>query len=400
MESIYYVMAWACHRRCKHCYEERFRPYVRGALDAVVREARENYPRIVDHFPERMTYLDTTEASDADGRHPEKTGRIVLSGGESLLDAVRESVTYPVIERLVARYAGKGGVKIVVQTTGDLLNERIVDELLERGIYMISVASVDDFHVGLEGEAKQRAFMDRLTALFESRGMRASGLSATTRNWHEEQGPLYGFFGATPDSWIGKLWPRGRAWTNSLPRSTLADNFCNRWSGGLNFLRHRYNGSEVSVEPDGSLYPCCVKTARPLGNLVDEPLIEILDSLVGVPAFEAITAGHPERMGYAQGWDEARFNAESRTTLPDGTAYENLCIGCDRFHEQLLGPVLEEARARRYAARGISLPAARKHVPPVPSTVRSAVEVQPVSGPSRTVAETAAGPLRTVGVRT
>jgi hypothetical protein len=34
MESIYYVMAWACHRKCRHCYEDRFRPYVRGELEA------------------------------------------------------------------------------------------------------------------------------------------------------------------------------------------------------------------------------------------------------------------------------------------------------------------------------------------------------------------------------
>jgi len=358
MESIYYVMAWACHRRCKHCYEQRFRPYVRGALDAVVAEAERNFPRIIDHFPERMRYIDLADVPDATGQYPHKTGRVVLSGGESLLDAVRESVTYPVIERLQRRYAGQGGVKVVVQTTGDLLTDRIVGELLERGTYMISVASIDDFHVGLEGEAKQRAFMDRLSEMFQRHGMRASGLAATTRNWHEEQGPLYSFFGATPDSWIGKLWPRGRAWQNNLPRATLADNFCNRWSGGLNFLRHAYNGSEVSVEPDGSVYPCCVKTALPLGNLCDEPLIGILDSLTGVPAYEAITMGHPERMGLAHGWDEERFNAASRTTLPDGRAYQNLCIGCDRFHEQVLGPVLAEARARRDAARGISTPAA------------------------------------------
>ena len=37
-----------------------------------------------------------------DGTFPEKTGRIILSGGESLLDAVRERVTYKVIERLRA----------------------------------------------------------------------------------------------------------------------------------------------------------------------------------------------------------------------------------------------------------------------------------------------------------
>ena len=355
MESIYYVMAWACHRRCKHCYEERFKPYVRGALTDVVQQAVRNFPLIIDNFPEHMRYIDLADQA-ADGSYPEKVGRVVLSGGESLMDPVREAVTYPVIERLRARYADQGGVKIIVQTTGDLLNDKIVGELLERGTYMISVASVDDFHVGLEGEDKQRVFMDKLSALFQRHGMRQSGLSATTRNWHEEAGPVYSFFGATPDSWIGKLWPRGRAWKNSLPRSTLADNFCNRWSGGLNFLRHRYNGSEVSVEPDGSLYPCCVKTKLPLGSLLDESLIDILDSLVGVPAFEAITMGHPERMGLEAGWDEARFNAESATTLPDGTPYQNLCIGCDRFHEQVLGPVLAQARTRRLAARGVTEP--------------------------------------------
>jgi Iron-sulfur cluster-binding domain len=366
MESIYYVMAWACHRRCKHCYEDRFRPYVRGALDSVVQEAAHNFARIVDHFPERMVYTDLSQPLP-DGSYPEKTGRVILSGGEALLDAVRETVTYPVIERLKAKYAHNGGVKVVVQTTGDLLTPRILDELLQRGVYMVSVASVDDFHVGLEGPAKQQAFVAKLTAMFDAAGMKPSGLQATTRNWHEEDGPLYSFFGATPDSWIGKLWPRGRAWTNNLPRSTLADNFCNRWSGGLNFLRHGYNGSEVSVEPDGGVYPCCVKTGLPLGNLVQEPLIDILDSLAGVPAYEAINAGQPQRMGITMGWDEARFNAASRTTLPDGTAYQNLCIGCDRFHAELLGPVLEQARAKRWAARGLPAPALAPKAQPQPA---------------------------------
>jgi len=178
--------------------------------------------------------------------------------------------------------------------------------------------------------------------------------SATTRTWHEEDGPLYSFFGATPDAWIGKLWPRGRAWQNGLSTATLADNFCNRWSGGLGFLRHAYNGSEVSIEPDGSVYPCCVKTRLPIGNLLEDPLIDILDSLVGEPAYEAITMGHPERMGLAYGWSEARFIERSATTMPTGRPYRNLCIGCDRFHEDVLGPVLEAARERRRAKRAAS----------------------------------------------
>ena len=353
MESIYYVMAWACHRKCRHCYEERFRPYVRGALDAVIVEAERNFPRIIDNLPPRLTYQDL-ESPQADGTLAEKTGRIILSGGESLLDPLRERITYKVIERLRAKYAGEGGVKIVVQTTGDLVTDRIVDDLLARGVWMISAAGVDDFHVGLEGEERQQRFIEKLTALFERHGMRASGLSATTRNWHEEPGPLFSFFGATPDSWIGKLWPRGRAWKNDLSSATLADNFCNRWSGGLNFLRHQYNGSEVSIEPDGSVYPCCIKTKLPIGNLLEDNLIDILDSLSSVPAYEAITMGHPERMGLSHGWSEADFIAKSRTLTPAGKIYQNLCIGCDRFHEQILGPVLEEARQRRHAKRRAS----------------------------------------------
>jgi sulfatase maturation enzyme AslB (radical SAM superfamily) len=192
---------------------------------------------------------------------------VILSGGEALLDPLRAEVTYKVVERLGAKYAGRGGVKIVVQTTGDLLDERIVADLLERDVYMISVAGVDDYHVGMEGADKQRRFVDGLTRLFEAAGMQRSGLAHTKRQWHEAEGPLFNFFGATDDSWIGKLWPRGRAWTNSLSRATLADNFCDRWSGGLNFLRHRYSGSEVSVEPTGEVYPCCIKTRRPIGNL-------------------------------------------------------------------------------------------------------------------------------------
>jgi MoaA/NifB/PqqE/SkfB family radical SAM enzyme len=339
MESIYYVAAWACHRRCRHCYEDRFRPYVHGELAAVVREARYNMPRIVDHLPERMIYLDRRDAHP-DGSLPEKQGRIILSGGEFLLDALRDELSYPLIERLAARYRDAGGVQVVVQTTGDLLTDEIVDALLERGVYMISVASVDDYHVGLEGAEKQRAFVEQLTRMFERHGMReATGFDGP--------GPVHHFFGAQPGSWIGKLWPRGRAWQNGLSTASLEDNFCNRWSGGLGFLEHRYEGSEVSIEPDGNVYPCCVKTKLPIGNLVHERLIDILDSLRGDPVYEAINAGHPERMGAADGWDEARFLDESRTTTPQGQLYQNLCIGCDRFHEKVLAPRIAAAKEGR-----------------------------------------------------
>jgi hypothetical protein len=185
--------------------------------------------------------------------------------------------------------------------------------------------------------------------------MRPSGVSSQTRKWHEEDGPLYSFFGATPESWIGKIWPRGRGWTNDLSTATLEDNFCNRWSGGLGFLEHKYNGSEVSVEPDGSVYPCCVKTKLPIGNLLEDDMIEILESLADEPAYRAINSGAPERMGLAHGWSETQFLERSNTQTPGGKPYQNLCIGCDAFHREVLGPVLDGARERRRAAKRLAL---------------------------------------------
>ncbi len=356
MESIYYVVCWACHRKCKHCYEDRFRPYVRDALEGVIREAEQNAPRIVDHLPERMTYLDIDDPLP-NGKLAEKTGRIILSGGEVLLDGVRQRVTYPTMRRLKARYQGKGGIKIIVQTTGDMLDEALVDDLLEAGAGLISIAGIDDYHVGMEGPENQQRAIDRLTRIFEARGMVTADVATAERKWHEDRGwlederPQYHFFGATEDSWIGKLWPRGRAWANGLSTATLADNFCNRWAGGLNFLRHRYSGSEVSIDPSGDVFPCCIKTKTPIGNLTQENLIAILDSLVGDPAIEAIAMGHPERMGIQDGWSVEHFIEQSKTTTPKGDAYQNLCIGCDRFHEQVLSKRIAEITERRRAQR-------------------------------------------------
>jgi len=346
MESLYYVVSYVCHRRCKHCYEDRFRPYTGSALAEQLAQARADVPRIIDHLPERMTYRDL-EAPLEDGTLPERVGRIILAGGEVLVEPVRHEITYPILERLTARYRERGGVRLIVQTTGDLVTERIVEELLARGVWMISVAGLDDYHVGLEGDEAKARLVDKLTAIFTRLGMRRSGAQAPVRTWSQEDGPVYGFFGATPESWIGKLWPRGRAFQNGLSRATLADNFCNRWSGGLGFLQHGYSGSEVAIDPAGDVYPCCLKTRRPLGNLREEPLIAILDSLIGDPVFEAITTGHPERMGLAHGWSVDEFLRRSRTETPGGLPYANLCIGCDRFFEEVLGPRLDELRRKR-----------------------------------------------------
>lgn len=349
LESIYYVISWLCHRECPHCYEERFHPYQGTELETVTSEARGNFERIIDHFPESMLYKVPDETLP-DGTENIRVGRIILSGGEVLLPQIRESVLYPSVERIMNKYRPTGGVNIVIQTTGDLITSKIVAELVERGVWMISVSGMDDYHEGMT-EERRNQLTDKATEMFEKAGMRRSGLEAGECKWTEEKGPVFSFFGATSDAWIGKIWPRGRAWNNDLSSATLEDNFCNAWSGGLNFLKLGYAGSEVSVEPNGNVYPCCMKTKFPIGSLIEEPLTDILRALSGNPVFEAISMGHPERMGIQQGWSEEHFFEKSKTITPGGHPYQNLCIGCDRFHEEVLGPVLAELRRDRLAKR-------------------------------------------------
>jgi hypothetical protein len=174
MESIYYVMSWLCHRTCPHCYEDRFRPYYGGDLERVAGQALANFERIIGNFPERMTYLDP-ECPLAGGGFAEGRGRVILAGGEVLLDAVREPVLYPGLEMLHERYRGTGGVELIVQTTGDLVTTGIIEELCERGVSVISISGIDAYHAGLEQAASQNALVSKLTAMFQAAGLRGEG---------------------------------------------------------------------------------------------------------------------------------------------------------------------------------------------------------------------------------
>ena len=182
MQSIYWVRSWACHRKCPHCYDNRFRPYVRDALRAVVGEGQAAWPRVLANLPDRMRWVDTKDCT--------QPTTLILAGGELLIDGVREELFYPVL----------AGVR---------------------------------------------------------------------------------------DRWG----PRGRAGANGLLHADYETNFCARWSGAKSLLEYGHAGSEVAIEPDGSLYPCRLKTQALLGNLTKEWLTDILDDLATEPAIIAIKRG-------------------------------------------------------------------------------------------------------------
>src|SRR5205085_12406859 len=117
-----------------------------------------------------------------------------------------------------------------MQTTGDVLEPAFIDAMLARGVGTIAVASMDDYHVGLEGDRKL-ALMDEVRAMMAPFRIREVdlGIARDPRlkpRVREDQGtgPCFLFFGAQPELWIGELWPRGRAWQNRLSQATYATN--------------------------------------------------------------------------------------------------------------------------------------------------------------------------------
>jgi hypothetical protein len=58
------------------------------------------------------------------------------------------------------RYRDAGGVELIVQTTGDVPTPRIVRELLDLNVNIISVSGIDAFHTGLETASAREALTE------------------------------------------------------------------------------------------------------------------------------------------------------------------------------------------------------------------------------------------------
>jgi hypothetical protein len=195
MESIYWVLTWACHRKCVHCYDDRFRPYVRDELKAVIGEGQAAWPKVIENLPRQMAFEDPKDATK------QKIGRIILAGGEVLHKPVREALFYPVLEALQKRYT-PAQAKISIQTTGDILTAKMIKEMLERGVHTIAISGMDDYHVGMEGD-KRLPLMAKIRAMMAKAGVSEISLAGKRMDgvrvdFTQEDGPYFLFFGAQP----------------------------------------------------------------------------------------------------------------------------------------------------------------------------------------------------------
>ena len=287
MRSIYWVITRDCTQRCSHCYI--------GSAPGEESISEGDVERIVSNFPG-------------------KVDQVILGGGELL---VVKPLFYRVLDALYAKFGD--ATNLMIQTNGDLLDEQTIAELVERHVCRFDVSSMDDFH-------HNRKTREQLEEILSANGLTYLEFPAMVDADGKMPVAAYSFWGATPDLWLGGVWPRGRALSNGLWTKNPSHNFCNIWSGALGFLDNGSPLQEINVRLSKA-FPCCPATKLPLGDLREEALLDILDRYRDDTVFQALNRGDPDAMGTGQGIsvELARARIEQLGSC---------CLWCDEFFEK------------------------------------------------------------------
>lgn len=289
-ESVYWVFTQLCNDRCDHCYN-----------DSGPQGAR----------------ISTEECLAVVGNLPSKIDRLILSGGEPLTERAK---LYAILDAVRARYGD--ATQIMLQTNGDLLDGKILDELIAHGVTRIDIASIDRYH---KHAGTRKGVLEEL---FRSRGM----VDDATKPLIEKDAYLhkeslsYGFWGADENFWIGGNWARGQAMRTGTWLNNGRHNFCAVLSGARGFLGGTELPQEISIQL-WKINPCCPGTLHPLGDARTEKVAEVIERVAKSPIFKKLNEGDPYAMGESIGI--SREHGTDRAV-----ALENVCLWCDEFFDK------------------------------------------------------------------
>jgi organic radical activating enzyme len=287
-ESVYWVFTQLCNDECDHCYN--------SSGPQGERISTEDCLKIIDNLPETMD-------------------RLILSGGEPLADRKK---LYAILEKLEHRY--QGSVEIMIQTNGDLLSEKRLKELIEKGVTRFDIASIDRYH------KKAGARLDELKVLFDSQGVNgeSSAPLIAKDNYVRGKKLSWGYWGATDDMWLGGNWARGRALEKDIWKRDAKHNFCGLLSGAIGFLDGAPDiPQEISIQL-WAINPCCPGTKDAMGDARTEKVAEVLERVSHSEIFKKLNQGDAYGMGESIGI--SRAYAEKR-----GADLQNVCLWCDEF---------------------------------------------------------------------
>lgn len=213
----------------------------------------------------------------------------------------------------------------MIQTNGDLLNERILDTLIEKGVSRFDIASIDRYH------QQAGEHLEKLRKLFNSRGVsdEHSDPLIEKDTYLHESNLSWGYWGASEEMWLGGNWARGRALEKNNWLRDPKHNFCSILSGARNFLGG-YDDipQEISIQL-WRVNPCCPGTKFPLGDARKEKIADILSRVAENPIFQKLNEGRPWQMGESLGLSEEEAKKQTEKL-------GNICLYCDKFFEHHL----------------------------------------------------------------
>jgi organic radical activating enzyme len=271
------------------------------------------------------------------GNLPDKLQHIILSGGEPLAD---KKLLYAILDGLNERYGND--LHITLQFNGDLLNKKILNTLIEKGVRNFSIASIDRYHKK-QGEQKEV-----LATLFESCGIkmkvlaRADNLNTEGREVLKQEPLLYGFFGATEDMWLGGNWARGRALEKDIHLKDGTHNVCNIHSGGRGFLGRDDDANiiqEISIQL-WAINPCCPGTVSAMGDARKDKVVDVLERMSKHEVMRKINMGDAYGMGESIG-------ISATEGLQRSIELGNVCLWCDEFFQKHYDMKKQEPKKQR-----------------------------------------------------
>jgi hypothetical protein len=243
---------------------------------------------------------------------PNKIDRLILSGGEPLAE---KQLLYEILKAIQEKYGDS--TRVMLQTNGDLLTDKILDKLLSLGICRFDIASIDRYHT------HKNNHLSNLRSIFQKRNIPCDN-DDNTSYFLQEDIISWGYWGATEDLWLGGNWARGRALETNTWTQNPAHNFCAIHSGARNFLGgHDDVTQEISIQL-WKINPCCPGTKYPMGDARKEKISEILSKVSSHPVFMALNDGEPLKMGEHLG--VSPIDAEKQTEK-----LKNICLYCDQF---------------------------------------------------------------------
>jgi organic radical activating enzyme len=268
------------------------------------------------------------------GNLPESIDRLILSGGEPLAERKK---LYHILDAINRRYGNR--TQVMIQTNGDLLTERILDTLIEKGVSRFDIASIDRYHK----HAGQH--LDKLRKLFESRGVSDENSEPLIEKetYLKKDQLSWGYWGASEDMWLGGNWARGRALQKKNWKRDPEHNFCSILSGARNFLGGYGDiPQEISIQL-WRINPCCPGTKFPLGDARKEKVADVLKRVMDSPVFKKLNEGDPLGMGEHLGVSREEATSKNREL-------GNVCLYCDHFfehHMQHLNPLNDHGSTLR-----------------------------------------------------